>query len=458
MSLNIPGHEGNKSLLERFHYRPLIMAVITATNLAVSACSKEKSENQPQRTDNVTADEEAPAIMDDYQKKVPQIKEEQREEKFPIPAELDMDKKEFTLFMDALVKKTEDLGKKMETAVAKEGANGRNLIKAFLSELLAEIEKTPKGKDYMESKINNSQNQPEQLAHELSQLFRAYGYYFDVVTEIKNIPQPEIHFAPIENVRHFIISSEKKSYEAPLLVLGEPLIKGQSEAYASWHLKMDASVYYRGQFLKDAEKRYQETQQLDLNPKNIPLEKFIADYEKDSINHELTHHYLSKLYPNITKEMSGILTLPIRIPAPRGGYIESVEKVPAINLHELCAVANELAHSKAELPESLYRYLDLAYASGKVSLMSEKTGYELVNMLLPPLVIFKAPESPMKNELVDRLLLQGKMNMIDLMMLVRDTYTVERVNALGEYLFGICSEYIASAEKAAIKMLENNVE
>jgi hypothetical protein len=288
----------------------------------------------------------------------------------------------------------------------------------------------------------------------------AGGYFVDAIMtgvfdedQNKIVAVPSVMAAPIDEAKLYKVGDKKGSYDAPVAVLGEAdVLTDKEKAVAFFIPSLEVVCYFKGDYLKRSAEKYREMGEFGLNPKNVSKEKMQKDYDTDTFNHEVTHIFLGKRYPTMGKAFGAevVMNMQLALPLGNGQMADLSGKMSPVNLHELCAVANELYQSEAEVPESLYRYVN----SGRT--LDPMSGYQLVSSTLPLVAITQAPDSVQKDRLIAALSANQKIDTLEINRLIRDTYTPDDVRALGGKLYEICEPRMQTAEAQLIELISNN--
>jgi len=449
---------------------PLLMAGILAISTAIAACCEEKTQETNPAPSSVQTPAAATPIITSgtiESKKstlIPQISEVDSNYKFQIPADIKMNNREFKQFKDNLLAKTIELSKKMDSELKKTNANKMDVVRQFVYGLESELKKNPKGKEYIyripASNVSGPVEYAARLANHMGTLFRAHGYVFDVTfgaafdeKQQKIVADPTVKLSPITNTTIYRISDGETTDDAPFVTLGKPIIFLKSDdVTASWLPEQDIVAYYRDEYHARAPGKYKNLVEFSLNPKNIPFEQVLKDYDKDTTIHELTHHFLGKKYPAVGRSTGAniVMNIPLRLPLPQGKYADVGGKMNTVNLHELCAVANELAHSNAEVPESFMNYVN------KGTDNDPSSGYQLVTRILPLFALMNSPENSERNEILGRIMHNQEVTTLELNRFFVKTLSKEDIRTIGDKLYGICKPLMEEGEKSMQQLLQQN--
>jgi len=399
-----------------------------------------------------------------YEGLMPEITEQKGEFQFPVPQSLKMDEKEFEAFVKPLVETTRKLAKKLKKDLAVKGANQTDLVKRFVYELDSEVKKNPKGKAYMlamrpKTGIDKVEPFAEVIQH-IAPVLLAGGYFVDadltgVYNEELKVIEPvgNVMAGQIRQSKLYKVSDKKGSTDARVAVLEEAdVISNNEKATAFFIPSLNIVVYFKEDSAKRSTAQYDDLVKFGFNPKNVSREKMQKDYDTDTFNHEVTHIFTSTRYPNAARAfgLNTVMDLKLALPLGNGQMADLSGRMNPVNLHELCAVANELYQSRAEVPQSLYGYIN----KGRV--LDPVSGYQLVSSALPLAAITQAPDSPQKDQLIAALSANRQIDTMEIDKLIRDTYLPDDIRALGGHLYEICMPQMELAEKQIGELIRNN--
>ncbi len=398
----------------------------------------------------------------EYEPYLPVFHNDGSEVSFDLPAYLHMDRNEFMGFMQNIVEILNKESERIHTQLSVDRGDRRKIVEGFVTMVYGLMCSDKRVADYLSylEKQNFSKGVGIfDRAKLISELFKIYGCFFDASLnsvsdkEGRVRPYPEIQFAKAEQVQKFGMADGHGGYDVSVMQLGEPIIyESMHEASARWVPHLDAVVNFRENFLKIAKKRYEWLCAEGLNPYGVNYDEFIGSIDLDIIKHELTHYFLGKRYPHISKlSRSNVsMSVGLKLPLPNGGLVDFSGKMHPVNLHELCAVGNELFNSDSYLPNSLYRYIDLGGGTCNVP------GYQLVSRVLPLVAVLTAPESEEKEKLVNDIGKRGGFNTADINRMIANTYGVKDMNRLGAEIFLIGLQQMQSAESAAMQAMSKS--
>jgi hypothetical protein len=235
-----------------------------------------------------------------------------------------------------------------------------------------------------------------------------------------------------------MLKDKDGAYQFPVLTLPGASNDNISGVYDS---EIDAATIRQGEIEGIVESAQKQMGDNNLLPAGFDAKKFREEYIRDTKIHEATHAYIGKKFPTLGK----INNAQERINVNLNMIVNDQVSFPIagsfhpINLQEMCAAGNELFHSED----------DTMYSFMKHTLPGNGMGYELVNRVIVFYAIKRAPDSPEKRKLEAQLALNQPLNTMDVVRLIRDTYTRKQVKEVGFKLYEIGIDLLGQAEKAA---------
>lgn len=407
-----------------------------------------KPETSPQPSPGVPdGQNEVPNIDQQFQKvEQPSFHLTNQKVNFPVPDHVQVDRTEATRIAQAFASEL-----KQEIALTLNPLLLRpfppevksKILQEFIGVVAGHLEQSsPHAARAMEEFSRSWKQDPFQLVHYLNTYLHLAGYNLYFTQAARG--HIKVGLYPITTTQVMEVRDEEESLAVPVLRLGTNLVTDPSMQLEKGVVgNMDPLFTYAQMF--DAEIPELKKDLFKKNPHvvgNRATEE--ESLEMDTLRHETGHAFLARKFPAAatTNRRDIAYLVPLELPFASDFTASLTGNYAPVMFQELCGVGIQIAQSKLSVPFHLNSYLG----------SSEAETYVLLGRILPLLVLWLAPASTAKAQLVEKMKREGTADLALMKSLVESPdFGMDRTREVGKWLYSIGYEVLRKMEKGELQ-------